>query len=117
MAILAGIFIPAVPYALFVVMVERLGEDYFHLHPQFVAIILGLVLLCLGGNTTGIILGKGKFNTLQKYHFVLVAPGLYLGLAGFVTNFLVDEKIPKDGVIALSILNLALTTGNTSFAS
>ena len=108
MAVLAGVSIPAIPYALFLVMVEKLGDDFFHLDPQFVAIILGLLLLCLGGYTTGKILRKGKFNTLKKYCIVLVTPGLYLGIAGLVSEFLIDGKIPKDGLVALSFLSLAL---------
>lgn len=115
MAVLAGISIPAIPYTLFGMMVEKFGEDFFHLHPQFLAVILGLVLLCLGGYMTGKILGKGKCKILRPSLIVLVTPGLYLGIAGFVITFIIDSSIPKDGVIALSFMSLALICVTTPF--
>ena len=114
-AILTGAAIPAIPYIAFVFIIDKVGEENFHLHPGFVAVILGTTLLGLGAYTSGRIIAKGNYNKVSLLHLFLVTPGIYLGGFGFLLTFLTDGRFSKDGVVALIIVSLALTGYSAPF--
>ena len=76
--------------------------------PQFGAIIIGSSLLCIGSYWTGKLLAQFKIDGVISPLIVFSTPGLYIGVAGFIINFLIDGKLAKDSIITLSIILLTL---------
>ena len=107
-AISLGILIAAVPYGVFVLIIEKIGLNSFHMNPQLVAVMLGSSLLGFGGYCTGKLLAQFKIDGAISPLIVFSTPGLYIGVAGFIINFLIDGKLAKDSIITLSIILLTL---------
>ena len=61
-AIFSGVLIAALPYGIFIFSIEKYGSNSFHMDPQFVAMILGSSLLCLGSYWTGKLLAQFKID-------------------------------------------------------
>ena len=115
-AILAGVSIPIIPYSIFVILINRVGEENFNLSPGFISVQIGLLLLCLGGYITGKILSKGNYRQNKNVIILLTTPGLYIGVGSFMTSILLEVKIPKDGIIALSLITVGLMITTTFFS-
>jgi hypothetical protein len=102
LAILLGISMIAIPYGIFILFIETIGPNSFHMNPHFIAILLGLALLGIGSYWTGKLLANFKVSAAMSPLIVLSAPGLYIGIAGFIINFIIDGGLAKDGLIALT---------------
>ena len=114
-AIFSGVLIAGVPYGLFILIIEKYGSNSFHMDPQFVATLLGSSLLCLGSYWTGKLLAQFKIDDAISPLIIFSTPGLYIGITGFIINFLIDGKLEKDGVIALTFILLSMFALSASF--
>ena len=107
-AIFSGVLIAGVPYGIFILIIEKYGSNSFHMDPQFVAVLLCISLLCLGSYWTGKLLAQFKIDDAISPLIIFSTPGLYIGIIGFIINYLIDGKLVKDGIIALSFILLAM---------
>ena len=107
-AIFSGVLIAAVPYGIFILIIDKFGSNSFHMDPQFVAVLLGSSLLCLGSYWTGKLLAQFKIGDAISPLIIFSTPGLYIGITGFIINYLIDGKLAKDGIIAMSFILLAM---------
>jgi len=88
-AIFSGVLIAAVPYGIFILIIDKFGSNSFHMDPQFVAVLLGSSLLCLGSYWTGKLLAQFKIGDAISPLIIFSTPGLYIGITGFIINYLV----------------------------
>jgi hypothetical protein len=113
LSIISGLAIIIAPYIFLYLLVEKAN-----IHPgiSFPALyyIIAPPLLALGGYFPGIILGKYKRKT-SKIAIVFSTPGLYLAIFGFLVNFVIEDRIPLDGLISIIFVGLFLFLITTTF--
>jgi hypothetical protein len=114
-AILAGCSVIAFPYAIFFFLIETFGEDIFLVDPMLISILMFVGLLVFGGYTSGKIFSRGNFEKLKPLYLFLVTPGIYVGIAGFIFNLIIDGSIPPDGLVALSSMAIFAIAISTPF--
>ena len=109
LAAFTGCVIFTLPYIIFIRLADNSSSGPFLTFLMLVSLLLSATLLKLVGLVSGRIVSNANFDNKDIVLFILAIPGLYIGLSGFVINYIIDGYIPIDGFIALTFMAIATT--------